>query len=138
MISITNNFVSSIIMALFGTSSLVFITDFFVTEFPNVNITPDSLPIAIWSFLGAIITFFLKQSDSIKKMETHLADLVKASVDQTNSNKDLIKLLNDQKDIAEEAEKHQKEIKETLQTAERVRITESSQIRKIPSIEEDK
>lgn len=136
MISITNNFFSSIIMALFGTSSLVFFTDFFYTELPNLpNISPDSLPIAIWSFLGAIITFFLKQSDSIKKMESHLADLVKASKDETQAHKDLIEVLKKQKDLAEEAGKHQKEIKETLQAAGRNR-PESSQIRRIPTIED--
>ena len=65
--------ISNLIMAIFGVSSFVFVTDFFYTaDLPNLtNIAPDSLPIAIWSFIGAIITFILKQSDSIKKMEQH-------------------------------------------------------------------
>lgn len=136
MISITNNFFSSIMMALFGASSMAFLTDFFVNELPSLsNITPDSLPIAIYSFLAAIITFFLKQSDSIKKMESHLADLVKASKDETQAHKDLIDVLKKQKDLAEEAGKHQKEIKETLQAAGRNR-PETSQIRRVPTLED--
>lgn len=136
MISITNNFFSSIMMALFGASSMAFLTDFFINEMPSLpNISPDSLPIAIYSFLAAIITFFLKQSDSIKKMESHLADLVKASKDETQAHKDLIDVLKKQKDLAEEAGKHQKEIKETLQAAGRNR-PETSQIRRVPTLED--
>ncbi len=133
--------ISNFIMTLFGLSSFVFVTDFFYADLPNLtNISPDSLPIAIWSFIGAIITFFLKQSDSIKKMETHLSDLVKSTKELIDSNKELTKktqekidLLSKQKEIAEEQNKHQKEIKETLQIAGRsIRSSGDSQVRRIP------
>lgn len=132
--------ISNIIMALFGVSSFVFVTDFFYADLPNLtNISPDSLPIAIWSFIGAIITFFLKQSDSIKKMEQHLASLVESTKKLIESNEALnkktqekIDLLNKQKEIAEEQNKNQKEIKESLRLAERQIRSGDSQVRRIP------
>lgn len=74
MITITNN-LSTIIMMFFGTSTFIAVTTFFQQlsdEIPNLNnivSSPGSLQMAIYSLLGALITFFVKQATSIKEIE---------------------------------------------------------------------
>jgi hypothetical protein len=74
MIYLTNN-LSNMVIALFGTSTLVFFTRFFqqlgeeIPRLDNIVNSPGSLQVAIYSLIGALITFCLKQATSIKNIE---------------------------------------------------------------------
>lgn len=98
MIYLTNN-ISSMVIALFGTSTLVFFTKFFqqlgeeLPRLDNIVNSPGSLQVAIYSLLGALITFFIKQAKSIQNIETSTKNTETHLGSLTTGHKDLVQEL---------------------------------------------
>lgn len=96
MIYITNN-ISSMIIALFGTSTFVFFNRFFqqlgdeLPKLDNIVNSPGSLQFAIYSLLAALITFFLKQATSIKNIENSTKNTETHLQKMSESNNELLK-----------------------------------------------
>lgn len=87
------------IIALFGTTTFVFVTRFFQQlgeELPNLDHivnSPGSLQVAIYSLLAALITFFLKQATSIKNIESSTKNTETHLQKMSESNKEIAELL---------------------------------------------
>jgi hypothetical protein len=134
MFYLTNN-ISNMVIAFFGTTTFLFITRFFqqlgeeLPKLDNIVNSPGSLQVAIYSLLGALITFFLKQANSIKNIENSTKNTETHLQKMTENQKEVAELLKSGNEISKKMAIMQKE-------SLKGRSTESL-VRRLPNLFEE-
>lgn len=133
MLSLSNNLISNILISIFGVSTVAFFTNFWANLGADPTIdaivnSPGSLPVAIFSFVGALITFFIKQATSIKNIETSIKN-VETGITQLVS--EIKEDRRDKRESGVELNKHMKKMV-ALQKEHLKGVCTESQVGKIP------